>query len=780
MYRLILGILVCLNFSAAAQNCSYSIKLSVVEAHNFSPVYPAVVFIEPLHRSFETDETGNILLDSMCAGAYMLNVHAIGYHAKVDSFVVTSNQKVRIKVTLEDHLLKQVEVTGVLLRTVQQTKEQLNKEQITAGSGKTLGDLLQAINGVSALANGATIVKPVIHGLHSNRIVLLNNGIRQEDQQWGGEHAPNIDPFLANNITVIKGAAGVRYGTDAIAGVVLIEPASLRREPGWGGELNIAGFSNNRMGVVSAMAEHNFKKIPALSFRMQGTYKQGGNYRIPGYWAANTGVRESNYSSAMGYRKLHWGAEMYYSHFNTDLGVYRGSHTGNEQDLMNAIKSDTPMIPAGFTYELERPRQHVAHDLVKAKVYIDSRMGMWNIVYGYQHNFRQEYDVIRKENGIAQLNLTLNTQTLNLNLDHKPIKGITGQMGFDGVYQENFFRDGDRLFIPTYTSFGGAGYLIERYKKNNWTIEGGVRYDYRWYGVYNPEGNNQQIVYYDFDYSNVSGTLGFRQQLKPNWQWSLTLANAWRAPQASELFSAGLHHGAARVEIGNKYLRPEKSFSLNADTRYSFSNKLTAVVSLYSQYINDYIYLEPGPQLLTIRGYFKTFNYKQTNAWLNGSDLSLQYQWNSNWESSLKGSFLRARDQTKNDWLILMPSDRVSFYTQYTRTLNRTFNDCYLGIDAKYVFEQSRIPANFDSIDFPRPPKDYFLLGASLGSRLQLGNQGVFVSISATNLLNRKYRDYLDVFRYFIDQPGTNIVLRIRVPFDFYNLKNKNSEKTNY
>jgi iron complex outermembrane receptor protein len=769
MYRWLLGMVLCLQWHLAnAQECRYTIKISVVETHNFSPVYPAVIYIEALNRSFETGPDGNIVVDSVCAGNYIVRFHAMGYHEKVDSFVVNGNEKVRMKVVLEDHMLKQVEVRGEQLPTVQQAKERMNAGQLSANSGKTLGDLLQAVNGVSTLSNGATIVKPVIHGLHSNRIVMVNNGIRQEDQQWGGEHAPNIDPFLANNITVIKGAAGVKYGTDAIGGVVLVEPAHLRKEPGWEGEVNLAGFSNNRMGVASAMAEHNFRKIPALSFRLQGTYKQGGNYRIPGYWAANTGVAETNYSTTVGYRKLHWGTELFYSHFNTDIGIYRGSHTGNQADLINAINSDTPLVHANFTYDLQRPRQDVVHDLVKARTYIDSRWGMWNFVYGYQHNFRQEYDVLRTASARAQLNLTLNTQTFNINLDHKPVKGIAGQVGMDGSYQDNFFRDGDRLFIPTYTSLATAGYLIERYKKDKWMFEGGLRYDYRWYGVYNPEGSNQQIVYYEFDYQNLSGTLGLKQQLKPNWDWSLTLANAWRAPQASELFSAGLHHGAARVELGNKYLLPEKSYSLGLETNYVLRDKLKTTISLYSQYIADYIYLEPGPALLTIRGYFKTFNYKQTNAWLNGSDISLHYQWNNYLESSIKGSFLRARDYKKNDWLILMPADRLMFNSKYTRTLSKTLRECYIGVDLKYVFEQTRIPANFDSIDYPRPPKEYFLLDASIGTCLQITEkQPLYISISATNILNSKYRDYLDVFRYFINQPGINVVLRIRMPLEF-------------
>lgn len=763
-----MGFLLLLSWLTHANaQCGYKASLRVMETHTFSPVYPAVIFIEPLNKALQTDESGNAAIDSLCEGRYIFHVQAGGYHTITDTVMIKGNVTLRFKTAFESHELKEVEITDERTRTVQQSKGQLSTQRLSEGSGKTLGALLEDINGVTTYKNGATIAKPVIHGLHSNRIMILNNGIRQEDQQWGDEHAPNIDPFLAGNVTVIKGAAGVRYGTDAIGGVILVEPPALRSKPGWDGELNLAGFSNNRMGVGSLSIEHCFKSLPALSFRIQGSLKKGGNYRIPGYWAANTGVEEENYSTTAAYRKAHYGAEVFYSRFNTDLGLYRGSHTGNAADLMNAINSPSPLIESGFTYDIARPRQHVTHDLLKTKLYADSKVGFWNIVYGYQHNFRQEYDVMRVENGNAQLNLTLNTQTINVNLDHKPIKGISGQIGVDAGTQDNFFRDGDRLFIPTYQSRNAAAYLIERYKTGKVNLEAGLRYDYRWYNVYNPEGNDQHIVNYKFDYSNISGTLGLTQKLKANWDWSATFANAWRAPQASELFSAGLHQGAARIEIGNKSLLPERSYGLNLGTRYIWHNKLTMQIDAYSQLINDYIFLEPGADLLTIRGYFKTFNYKQTNAWLNGIDATLHYQWNDYLRATFKGSMLRARDITKNDWLILIPSDRISLEARYTRNLSEKWKECFAGMEAKYVFRQTRVPSNFDSIDYPRPPADYFLLDASVGACTYFRKQPIYLSLSVTNLLNAKYRDYMDVFRYFIDQPGTNVVLRIRIPFNF-------------
>ncbi|NDC40119.1 MAG: TonB-dependent receptor [Chitinophagia bacterium] len=766
MNRIVAGAFLCLCAGhARGQSCTYRLTVQVVETHNNSPVEAPILVLEPGHHVLQAIGEG-FLADSLCAGRYTLQAEAVGYLPQTDTIMVKGDATYKMRVLAQNHQLVNVQVTAARTATVQQTREQLGAKALAEGSGKNLGDMLQAVNGVTTLNNGATVAKPVIHGLHSNRILMLNNGIRQEDQQWGSEHAPDIDPFLANNITVIKGAAGVRYGTDAIGGVVLVEPAPLTRDTGWHGELSLAGFSNNRMGVASAMAEHAVARLPGLAFRIQGTLKQGGNYHIPGAWVANTGLKEADYSAAAAYYRLHYGADLFYSHFETDLGLYRGSHTGNYNDLMNAINSPEPLIPAGFTYRIGRPRQHVLHDLAKAKVYLDSRAGVWNIVYGYQHNFRQEYDVVRIDNGQAQLNLTLNTQTLNVNLDHKPIRGVQGQVGADAVYQDNFYQNGDRIFIPAYTTYGGAAYVIEHYQHRDWNVEAGLRYDYRHYGLENPEGNSQQLVHYNFDYRNFSGTLGFHQHLTDNWDWSATLANAWRAPQANELFSAGLHQGAARIELGNKYLAPEKSHGLNLETRYS-KRKWSADVAAYSQLIDDYIYLEPSGQLLTIRGYYKVFSYTQANAWFNGIDANVHYQWSSHLQTSLKYAMVRARNRDRDDWLILIPADRFTFSTRYTCTISPRVQEAYVSLDPHYVWQQTRIPSNFDAIDYPRPPAGYFLLDGSVGANLLVGKQPLYTSIAITNALNTRYRDYLDVFRYFLNQQGINVALRVRMPLIF-------------
>jgi len=183
-------------------------------------------------------------------------------------------------------------------KSLTQTQSVLSGADLDKTRGKSLGEALKSVNGVTGLQSGASIVKPVINGLHSNRILIMNNGVRQEGQQWGSEHAPEIDPFLATQITVIKGASGVRYGSDAMGGVVLLEPPPLRAKPGMGGEVNLVGYSNSHQGVASGFLEGSPAAVPGLGWRLQGTAKKAGATETPRYFLNNTGFEEFNWSAA--------------------------------------------------------------------------------------------------------------------------------------------------------------------------------------------------------------------------------------------------------------------------------------------------------------------------------------------------------------------------------------------------------------------------------------------------------------------------------------------------
>jgi iron complex outermembrane receptor protein len=225
-----------------AQNCKIVLSGTVIDASNNAPLENALVEIKELGLKFKTDITGQYRFNNICSGTYMILVN----HASCDSIKLQlSIQKNQIKNFRLPHSINELETVNVFAKRdlqVNTIKEELSEKSIQATRGQSLGEMLKKVNGVAVLQTGSTIFKPVIHGLHSQRILLVNNGVRLESQQWGSDHAPEIDPFIAEKFTVLKGAGALRYGSDAIAGAVLIEPKALPKKVGSNAEINSTYF----------------------------------------------------------------------------------------------------------------------------------------------------------------------------------------------------------------------------------------------------------------------------------------------------------------------------------------------------------------------------------------------------------------------------------------------------------------------------------------------------------------------------------------------------------
>ena len=757
--------------------CTLSIAGTVTDEDTKQPLSAATITIMETGEKGMTDATGRFLLKGICPGNYTVKV--------------THNQCRPVQMHV--HVQKDVQLSFVMPHTVNELQEvtvvaaanaksgaigaELKGKEMDASRGQSLAEALQRLSGVTMLQTGTNIAKPVIHGLHSNRVLMLNNGIRQEGQQWGSEHAPEIDPFIANRLTVIKGASTLRYGADAIGGVVLVEPKLLRYQPGIGGEISAGFFSNNRQAFMSGMVEGNAKKHPAFSWRVQGTYKRGGNARTPNYWLANSGMQEMNFSTAAGWKKPNKGLELFYSQFNTKLGIFSGSHIGNVTDLMNIINNGQPpsyVTNAAFSYSIDRPYQQIQHHLAKAKAFVktgaNSRL---NAILSYQYNWRREYDIKRfsSSSNAPQMDIGLQTIGADVVWDHYAGKQIRGSVGVQSSYQFNSYTQ--RFFIPNYQAINAGVFAIEKYSKKQFAAEIGVRYDVR--SIFDIHRNNGR-TYYDRNYGSLSANGGASYHLNDWITAAINLSTAWRAPQVNELYSDGLHHGSARIEKGNPNLNPERANSVMLSLNVQRKNWQAEVVWYHKQ-INDFIFLRPTfPPQLTIRGAFPTFLYDQTNARISGVDFSSQYAFNSHIAWQLKASFVRAFDKKANDWIIQMPADRFENALTYQFADGKRWKDPFIKLQWQWVLEQTRVPATGDievtlpngskqmASDYAAPPAAYHLLGMEAGITQTIGKKPVKWLLTGSNLLNTVYRDYMNAFRYYADEMGINIALKVQVP----------------
>ncbi|TSJ46746.1 TonB-dependent receptor [Fluviicola chungangensis] len=757
-----------------AQNCNGSISGKVIDEHDGSPLGLAVISIQGLKKTVQSDENGNYRLDSICNGDYILLVR----HKECDPLrqKVTVKGETIVSFYPEQRIMDLESVTIQAQRLTSQStqpKDQVSPEKLDQTKGLSLGDALKTVPGVNTLNTGNSISKPIIHGLHSNRILILNNEIRQEGQQWGIEHAPEIDPFIAGKLSVIKGANSVRYGSDAMGGVVLVDPRPLRDSAGINGEVNLIGATNGRGGTASAFFDGNFRKLPAFSWRVQGTLKQNGTLSTPKYNLINTGLKEYNFSYALGWKKQHYGAEVYYSQFNTTLGIFGASHIGNLTDLDKAFHSSVPLETGKFTYKIGRPYQHIEHELLKAKCYFDTgKRGKLTIIYSRQYNLRYEYDKHPPLNdSLAALNkpdlqFEITTHTTDVIWEHRTARHIAGSIGINGITQGNTYEG--RALIPNFRNYSGGIFWIERWKKKHFELEAGARYDYKWLRIYKYEyiGNaTYELISPIHHFENVTGNLGAIYKKDSSFNVSLNVSSAWRAPSVSELYSSGLHHGAAAIEYGNPALGSEIAYNAILAIRYQPSDQLFIEVSPYYNFIHNFIYRQPTEEpVLTIRGAFPGFNYVQTDAILKGCDFYANYKIFKRFELTGKASILRAWNKTQDNWLIMMPADRGELEAIYRFKSHGKIQKAYLSVSALYVNKQWRVPQN---VDFAPPPPAYFLLGANASITVKIAQQDIEFGLSVQNALNQSYRDYLDRFRYFADQPGINVLGRIKIPFHF-------------
>lgn len=753
------------------QTCDLTIRGKVLNAETGKPIPYANIIIKSENIGAVSDDQGNYVLSNICAGDYTVECSRIDCDHATHQIAVQTGS-----VIIQDFILQPnsvelgtVEVTGeaVHLHAIS-GEDELNQADLAATQGINLGESLEKLPGVNTLKTGSSITKPMVQGMYGQRILIMNNGVRLEGQQWGLEHAPEIDPFVAERLTVIKGAGGLRYGADALGGVILVEPKSLPDHNGWHGSVNLAGFSQGRTGLASGMLETRLgKKIP-ISGRLQGTVKRGGHMRTPDYFLENTGLEEYNYSWALATELKGWSAELYYSNFFSKLGIFSGAHIGNLTDLQNAISRERPLEVGSFTYELGRPLQRIAHELFKAKVNLETgNIGKLSLQYGRQFNRRQEFDA---HSGYGtppeslddpEIEFEVTTHSSEVNWEHKAIANLRGNVGLQLIRQYNTTDRG--ALIPNYENNTAGIYWIERWRRypSPFELEGGLRYDIRRMAV---GRQGRDSIGHNLDFSNFSGALGLIFK-RADWRLRLSLGTAWRAPHVNELYSDGVHHGSASYESGNDGLEPERALNTNLGFEWKPESKpFQANLSLYYNLINQYIFLEPSEEpVLTIRGAFPAFAYQQADARIMGIDARLNWQIDPKWEWSSQLSLLRGWNRELQDYLVFMPADRVSTSLRYQFADDAESEAAsFIQLSAQQVFRQSRTPAKGDYA--PAPPA-YLLLDLEAGTTIALGGRPLEVGLAVFNLTNARYREYLNRFRYFADEIGRNISLRIRVPF---------------
>ncbi len=451
-------------------------------------------------RETDTNAEGKFRFEQVCPTTQSaITVEFDGYET-AHIQVTECGEKLEIAMSIDEENMAELGLT-VTTRTTgalrdSRTRVTLSGEKLDEERGVPLARMLETLPGVRALDTG-NVSKPLIHGMHSNRVVLLFDGLRHESLSWGLDHAPEIDSFMADRISVIKGAAGVRYGPDAIGGVILVEPRPLPfNDPTLHGDVHAVGISNGRQGVTAARLYGGVPGLPGFAWRIQGSGKVAGSLETPTYVLDNTGARELNLSAAAGVERPTWGLELAASRYDATNGLFTGVVSENLTQFEDAITRDTPrdVERYRFDYEIERPYQEVVHTVTRADGYLvlapDQRI---ELILAHQLNERSEYDITRQSVTGPQLDFTLSTGTLEAAWTGKFLETWTASAGLVGLLQTHIYRG--RRFIPNYEANGAGGFGWVKREGRSLDVELGARADITHMTTYQREATIRGMSY---------------------------------------------------------------------------------------------------------------------------------------------------------------------------------------------------------------------------------------------------------------------------------------------
>jgi len=668
----------------------------------------------------------------------------------------------------------------------------LGEESLRRNRGRDLAETLEDVPGVVMARGAASVGKPVIRGQSERRLLLIEGGVRHESQKWGVDHAPEIDPSGAGSIRVLKGPAGVLHGPDAVGGVILVDPAPMPFEPGLGGSVDLVLHANEPAVYGGGRIEGVPAALPGLSFRLEGNYSRGGPQNTPSYVLGNTASQQWNLRAAVQYRTPAVRATLRYRHYDLRAGVYYGVSNSTPADLRSQLEIEQPLGADLWTedWEWERPFQAVAHDQVTGEVRV--RLGVAGSLearYSFQRNHRREFEQVRSSVEGPQYDFRLRTHTLDVGWDQPPAQlGAamgSGRIGVAGIFQEHVY-DGLTL-LPNHRSLGAGVFALERLTFARGVVEAGARYDYLSRSAFfnrNPyerhlargtleaeeciegEGRTRCPSEYHGGALAVGGVL---HAIPGVLDLKLDLSSASRFPSSDELFLNGSSPTFPVYALGSPDLGVETAWGVSPTLGFS-KRWLHLEVSGHLTRIQDYIYFAPElnasgvPHIdVTIRGAFPRYSFRSLEALFYGVDGHLEVGPEAVVGLVVSGSAVRGRDLADGAHLAGVPPDRLRVAGRVQPKKLGPFEDLLVEVNVLLV---GTVRGRLDpAADLAEPPAAYALVGAALGAALPIRSTRLSVHLEFHNLLDTKYRETLSLLRYYADEPGRDV--RLRVGLDF-------------
>ncbi len=652
--------------------------------------------------------------------------------------------------------LNEVMVTGV----TGDTKLKHSTAPISVVTGKELRqttstNIIDAVAkepGMAQVTTGGGISKPIIRGLGYNRIVVMNEGVRQEGQQWGDEHGIEVDGNGVGSVEILKGPASLMYGSDAMAGVLILHRAPSPLDGEIRANLSTEYQTNNGLFAYSVNGAGNhggFVWDARFSDKMAHAYKNKYDGYVPGsQFRERAGRMMLGLEKQWGHSYLTWTA------YHLTPSIVEGER---DEETGELVRSEEFGVKS---YHKTLPFQQVKHYKAVWDNSLNLKRGWLKATVGYQQNRRQEFEESADE---YELFFKLHTVTYDVRYLTHEFDGWKVAAGVNGMWQRS--RNlGEESLIPEYRLFDIGGYGTVSKTLDRWTLNGGVRYDHR------------HMDFHSRDFGGVTGSVGAVWNATDHLNVRLNLARGFRAPNMSELGSDGVHEGTVRYELGNPHLKAE--YSWQADLGVDFTSRyVSAQVALFANRIDNYIFSKRIDEVME-EGY-RTYEYTQGDARLLGFEVGVDVHPIHSLHFGNTFSLVDARqlNQPKDTrYLPFTPAPRWTSELKYELTHHgRVLNNAYVAAGLECFLRQNHYYCQ-DDTETATP--SYTLVNLSAGTDLLIGGKKVAeLYVTAENLFNRAYQSHLSRLKYTdinaatgrmgVYNMGRNVVLKVVVPLVF-------------
>lgn len=652
--------------------------------------------------------------------------------------------------------LNEVMVTGV----TGDTKLKHSTAPISVVTGKELRgtastnviDAVAKQPGMAQVTTGGGISKPIIRGLGYNRIVVMNEGVRQEGQQWGDEHGVEVDGNGVGSVEILKGPASLMYGSDAMAGVLILRSAPAPLEGEVRANASTEYQTNNGLFAYSLNGAGNhggFVWDARFSDKMAHAYKNKYDGYVPGsQFRERAGRLMLGLNKRWGHSQLTWTA------FHLTPSIVEGERDEETGELEWATDHHK-------TYSKTLPFQQVKHYKAVWDNLFYLPKGSLKAIVGYQQNRRQEFEESADD---YEVFFKLHTLTYDVRYLTQEFGGWKVAAGVNGMWQKSQ-NLGEEALIPEYRLFDVGGYTTVSKDWERWTLNGGMRYDRR-------------HLKYDHtrNFDGVTGSVGAVWNACKSLNVRMNVARGFRAPNMSELGSDGVHEGTVRYELGSASLKPE--YSWQADLGVDFSSKyVEAQVAFFANRISNYIFAKRIDRVME-EGY-RTYEYTQGDARLLGFEAGVDVHPMHRLHLGSTFSYVDARQLNQSEetrYLPFTPAPRWTAEVKYELThRGKWLNNAYVAVGMECYLRQNHY-YKADETETATP--SYTLFNLSVGTDLLVcGRKVAELYVMADNLLNRAYQNHLSRLKYTdlnaatgrmgVYNMGRNVVMKLVVPLVF-------------